>query len=30
VIRGRPVENVDALANPQALEHFRDLPELTT
>ncbi len=29
VIHGRPVKNVDALANPQALEHFRDLPELT-
>jgi hypothetical protein len=22
------VKNVDALANPQALEHFRDLPDL--
>ncbi len=29
VIHGRPVKNVDALANPQALEYFRDLPELT-
>jgi len=28
VIHGRPVGNVDALANPQALEYFRDLPEL--
>ncbi len=28
VIHGRPVKNVEALANPQALEHFRDLPEL--
>ena len=28
VIHGRPVQNVDALANPQALELFRDLPEL--
>ena len=28
VIHGRPVKNVDALANPQALEHFRNLPEL--
>ncbi len=28
VIHGRPVKNVDALANPQALEHFRDLPDL--
>jgi acetoacetyl-CoA synthetase len=30
IIHGRPVKNVDALANPQALEHFRDLPDLTT
>jgi hypothetical protein len=22
------VKNIDALANPQALEHFRDLPDL--
>ena len=28
VIHGRPVDNVDALANPGALEHFRDRPEL--
>jgi acetoacetyl-CoA synthetase len=28
VIHGRPVKNVDALANPQALEHFRNLPDL--
>ncbi len=28
VIHGRPVTNVDALANPQALELFRDLDEL--
>ncbi len=28
VIHGRPVQNVDALANPAALELFRDLPEL--
>jgi acetoacetyl-CoA synthetase len=28
VIHGLPVKNVDALANPQALEYFRDLPEL--
>src|SRR5215510_12731401 len=26
VIHGLPVKNVDALANPQALEHFRHLP----
>jgi acetoacetyl-CoA synthetase len=30
VIHGLPVKNVDALANPQALEHFRDLLDLTT
>jgi acetoacetyl-CoA synthetase len=30
VIHGRPVRNTDALANPQALEHFRDLPELAS
>jgi acetoacetyl-CoA synthetase len=30
VIHGLPVKNVDALANPQALEHFRNLPELAT
>jgi acetoacetyl-CoA synthetase len=28
VIHGRSVKNVDALANPAALELFRDLPEL--
>ncbi len=27
-IHGRPVNNSDALANPDALEHFRDRPEL--
>jgi acetoacetyl-CoA synthetase len=30
VIHGKPVKNVDALANPQALEHFRNLAELET
>ena len=30
VIHGRPVKNTDALANPQALDHFRNLPELKT
>lgn len=30
VIHGRPVKNVDALANPQALELYRDLPDLST
>jgi acetoacetyl-CoA synthetase len=28
VIHGRPVKNTDALANPQSLELFRNLPEL--
>ena len=28
VVHGRPVKNVDALANPEALEHFRGLGEL--
>jgi acetoacetyl-CoA synthetase len=30
VVHGRTVKNVDALANPAALELFRDLPELAT
>ncbi|MGO9804891.1 MAG: acetoacetate--CoA ligase [Steroidobacteraceae bacterium] len=30
VIHGLPIRNLDALANPQALEHFRNLPELKT
>jgi acetoacetyl-CoA synthetase len=28
VVHGRPVKNLDALANPQALDHFKALPEL--
>jgi acetoacetyl-CoA synthetase len=28
VVHGRPVKNADALANPEALAFFRDLPEL--
>ncbi|MDJ0906887.1 MAG: acetoacetate--CoA ligase [Woeseiaceae bacterium] len=28
VIHGEPVKNTDALANPEALEYFRDRPEL--
>jgi acetoacetyl-CoA synthetase len=28
VIHGRSVKSLDSLANPAALEHFRDLPEL--
>jgi acetoacetyl-CoA synthetase len=30
VVHGRPVKNVDALANPEALEQFRDREELKT
>jgi acetoacetyl-CoA synthetase len=30
VIHGRPIGNRDALANPEALEHFRNRIELTT
>ena len=29
IVHGRPVKNLDALANPEALEHFRDREELT-
>jgi acetoacetyl-CoA synthetase len=28
IVHGRPVTNTDALANPAALEEFRDRPEL--
>jgi len=28
VIHGRPVKNTDALANPQSLQHYKNLPEL--
>ena len=28
VVHGRPVKNREALANPEALEFFRDRPEL--
>jgi acetoacetyl-CoA synthetase len=28
VVHGEPVKNIDALANPEALHHFRDRPEL--
>jgi acetoacetyl-CoA synthetase len=28
VVHGEPVKNTDALANPEALNHFRDVPEL--
>jgi acetoacetyl-CoA synthetase len=30
VVHGRPIRNADALANPQALELYRDLPELAS
>ena len=30
VVHGRPVKNVEALANPEALEHFRNRHELAT
>jgi acetoacetyl-CoA synthetase len=30
VIHGLPVNNVDALANPGALEYFRELPDLSS
>jgi acetoacetyl-CoA synthetase len=30
VVHGRPVKNVEALANPQALDLYRDVPELRT
>ena len=30
VVHGRPVKNTDALANPQALAHFRDVAELAS
>ncbi len=30
VVHGRPVKNVEALANPEALEFFRDRVELQT
>jgi acetoacetyl-CoA synthetase len=30
VVHGRPVKNLEALANPEALEHFKNRPELAT
>jgi acyl-coenzyme A synthetase/AMP-(fatty) acid ligase len=30
VVHGRPVTNVESLANPEALEHFRNRSELAT
>jgi len=29
-VHGMPVTNTDALANPEALELFRDVPELSS
>ena len=29
VVHGETVKNTEALANPESLEHFRDLPELS-
>jgi acetoacetyl-CoA synthetase len=30
VVHGRPIKNVEALANPEALEHFRGRAELAS
>ena len=30
VVHGRPVKNTEALANPEALELYRELPELAS
>jgi acetoacetyl-CoA synthetase len=30
IVHGRPVKNVEALANPDALAHFKDRPELAS
>ena len=30
VVHDNPVKNIEALANPEALEHFRDIAELKT
>ncbi len=30
VVHGQPVKNTDALANPEALDLYRDLPELAS
>jgi acetoacetyl-CoA synthetase len=30
VVHGEPVKNVEALANPEALQHFKDRPELVS
>ena len=28
VVHGEPIKNTEALANPEALAHFKDVPEL--
>jgi acetoacetyl-CoA synthetase len=30
VVHDNPVKNLEALANPEALEHFRDIADLKT
>jgi acetoacetyl-CoA synthetase len=30
VVHGEPVKNAEALANPEALEYFRNRPELAS
>jgi acetoacetyl-CoA synthetase len=30
VVHGREVRNKEALANPESLDYFRDLPELSS
>jgi acetoacetyl-CoA synthetase len=30
LVHGRPVKNLEALANPEALAHYKDRPELTS
>jgi acetoacetyl-CoA synthetase len=30
IVHGRPIKNTGALANPESLEYYRDLPELRT
>jgi acetoacetyl-CoA synthetase len=30
VVHGRPVKNTSALANPETLDYFRDLAELSS
>ncbi len=30
VVHGRPVKNLEALANPEALAHYRNIPQLNT